>query len=114
MRWIWRSCRRQEARPETWWTGSNTWTGCSGTRDPEAFTDQDRLDVGRDASAHLSHGHGIHHCLGASLARLEGRIVLDMLLERFSQIGLRGDTPRFRPGIVFRGLDALPVRGTTA
>ena len=40
--------------------------------------------------------------------------MLDMLLERFSQIGLRGDTPRFRPGIVFRGLDALPVHGTTA
>ena len=82
----------------------------AANRDPEAFDDPDRLDVGRRASAHLSLGRGIHHCLGAQLARLEGRIVLEMLLERFSEIRLLGDTPRFRTGIVFRGLEALPVR----
>ena len=76
----------------------------AANRDPEVFTDPDRLDVGRGASAHLSFGHGIHHCLGASLARLDGRIVLEMLLERFSTIGLLADTARFRTGIVFRGL----------
>ena len=82
----------------------------SANRDPDAFEDPDRLDVGRGASSHLSLGRGIHHCLGAVLARLEGRIVLEMLLERFASIGLLDDWPRFRTGIVFRGLCSLPLR----
>ena len=86
----------------------------AANRDPAAFEDPDRLDVGRDASSHLALGRGIHHCLGAPLARLEGRIVLEMLLERFSEVGLLADTPRFRTGIVFRGLHALPLRCTKA
>ena len=51
-------------------------------RDPDVFEDPDRLDVGRSQGSHLSFGRGIHHCLGAPLARLEGRIVLEMLLAR--------------------------------
>ena len=82
----------------------------SANRDPEAFADPDRLDVGRGDTAHLSFGRGIHHCLGAPLARLEGRIVLEMLLERFPRIALRDDRPRFRKSIVLRGLRSLPVR----
>ena len=74
------------------------------------FDDPDRLDVGRGDRSHLSFGRGIHHCIGAPLARLEGRIVLEMLLERFSQISLRGEQPRFRNSIVLRGLESLPVR----
>ena len=81
----------------------------AGNRDPDAFDDPDRLDVGRDAHAHLSLGRGIHHCLGAPLARLEARIALEMLLERFPRIGLRAGTPRFRTSIVIRGLHALPL-----
>ncbi|MXW84932.1 MAG: cytochrome P450 [Boseongicola sp. SB0667_bin_21] len=86
----------------------------SANRDPDAFEDPDRFDVGRGASSHLSLGRGIHHCLGAPLARLEGRLVLEMLLERFASIRLLDDRPRFRTGIVFRGLYGLPLRCTPA
>ena len=82
----------------------------SANRDADAFADPDRLDVGRGEAAHLSFGRGIHHCLGAPLARLEGRIVLEMLLERFPRIELRGGRPRFRKSIVLRGLRSLPLR----
>ena len=82
----------------------------AANRDPEVFVDPERLDVGRRQGAHLSFGRGIHHCLGAALARLEGRIVLGMLLERFPRMGLLGQRPRFRKGLVLRGLQSLPVR----
>ena len=82
----------------------------AANRDPEVFENPDRLDVGRGQISHLSFGRGIHHCLGAALARLEGRIVFEMLLERFSRIDLLDARPRFRQGIVLRGLDALRVR----
>ena len=82
----------------------------AANRDPEVFPDPDRLDVGRCADGHLSFGSGIHHCLGAPLARLEGRIVIEMLLERFRSMKLVGHPPRFRPGVVLRGLESLPVR----
>ena len=82
----------------------------AANRDPDVFEDPDRLDIGRSEGAHLSFGRGIHHCIGAPLARLEGRIVLETLLERFSRIDLLGPRPRFRDGIVLRGLQSLPVR----
>ena len=82
----------------------------AANRDPEAFADPDRLDVGRSSGAHLSFGRGIHHCLGAALARLQGRIVLETLLERFSHIALLEERPRFRKGLVLRGLESLKVR----
>ena len=65
----------------------------AANRDPEVFVNPDRLDVGRNQGSHLSFGSGIHHCLGAPLARLEGRIVLETLLERFSSINLLTDRP---------------------
>ena len=82
----------------------------AANRDPDAFEAPDRLDVARSGRAHLSLGRGIHHCLGAPLARLEGRIALEMLLERFPRIGLRTGRPRFRPSVVIRGLRSLPLR----
>ena len=82
----------------------------AANRDPDVFENPDELDVGRGDRSHLSFGRGIHHCLGAPLARLEGRIVLEMLLERFSQISLLDGQPRFRNSIVLRGLESLPVR----
>ena len=82
----------------------------AANRDPDVFEDPDRLDVERSQGSHLSFGRGIHYCLGAPLARLEGRIVLEMLLERFSQIDLLAERPRFRKGIVLRGLESLTVR----
>ena len=86
----------------------------AANRDPDAFDDPDRLDVGRDQGPHLSFGRGIHHCLGAPLARLEGRIALEMLLERFAEIGLATYRPRFRRTIVLRGLESLPIRCAAA
>ena len=82
----------------------------AANRDPAAFDDPDRLDVGRGRRPYVSLGRGIHHCLGASLARLEGRIALEMLLERCPRIALGAGPVRFRSSIVIRGLHALPLR----
>ena len=76
----------------------------------DIFEDPDRLDVGRNQGPHLSFGRGIHHCLGAPLAHLEGRIVLEMLLDRFSQMDFLAERPSFRKGIALRGLQSLTVR----
>ena len=82
----------------------------AANRDPDVFEEPDRLDVGRAPCPHLSFGRGIHHCLGASLARLEARIAFQMLLERFARIELLGGRPKFRDGILLRGLRSLPLR----
>ena len=82
----------------------------AANRDPEAFSEPDRLDIGRTGRPSISMGRGIHHCLGAGLARLEARIALQMLLERFSRIDLLDPRPRFRPNVVLRSLCSLPLR----
>jgi cytochrome P450 len=86
----------------------------AANRDPAYFTDPDRFDITRDPAAtasHLAFGHGIHHCLGAPLARMEGAIALRALLRRFPDLRLDGEsgTPVWRPSLL-RGLDTLPVR----
>ena len=78
-------------------------------RDPGQFEDPDGLDVGREGNSHISFGRGIHACIGAPLARLEARIAIEVLLERFSSIRLSGPPPEFRSSIVLRGLETLPV-----
>ena len=70
------------------------WVLCvtsSANRDPDRFADPDRLDVGRDAGGHVAFGHGIHYCLGAPLARLEGEIAFGALLARFPGLSLAVD-----------------------
>ena len=76
------------------------------------FDDPDRLDVGRGASPLMSFGAGIHFCLGAPLARAEGQVVFDRLLDRFPVIepAWGDERPRYRDSIVLRGLESLPVR----
>ncbi len=74
----------------------------------------DRLDVTRQPRSHVAFGRGIHHCLGAPLALLEGRIVIEMLLERFASMRLLTDRPRFRNSVVLRGLESLPIAATPA
>ena len=86
----------------------------SANRDPEAFEEPDRLDVGRSGSSHISFGRGVHHCIGAPLARLEGRIVLEVLLERYSSMRLLDERPAYRGGVVLRGLESLPVAAVPA
>jgi pimeloyl-[acyl-carrier protein] synthase len=81
----------------------------SANRDPEVFGQPDRLDIRRHGTSLLAFGRGIHHCLGAPLARLEARIVFETLLERFTEIRLLTADPPFRDNIVLRGLEALPI-----
>jgi cytochrome P450 len=79
-------------------------------RDPDAFAEPDRLQVSRpDAVRHLSFSLGIHHCLGAPLARLEGRVALEELTCRHPGLELAG-TPVRRPQLVLRGFESVPVR----
>ena len=83
--------------------------GGSANRDPDAFENPDQLDFNRPKQDHISFGRGIHYCLGAVLARLEGRIAFEMLLERFDALRLLTGCPAFRNSIVLRGLESLPV-----
>ena len=60
----------------------------SANRDPAQFPDPDRLDLRRDTSGHVAFGHGVHHCLGAPLARMEAEVALGALLARFPRTSL--------------------------
>ncbi len=84
----------------------------SANRDPGRYPAPDRLDVGRDAGGNLAFGHGIHHCLGAPLARMEGEIAFAGLLSRFPAMTLAvpPDSLRWRPSTLIHGLETLPVR----
>ncbi|GAA2915127.1 cytochrome P450 [Streptosporangium fragile] len=83
----------------------------AANRDPEVFSDPDTLDVRRDDNPHISFGRGIHHCLGAALARLEGKIALRTLLRRYPDIGLAVSRQqiRYKSALIVRGLEELPV-----
>jgi cytochrome P450 len=81
----------------------------AANRDPERFDHPDQLDLRRGDNAPLSFGWGIHHCLGAALARMEGEVVFRALAERFESVELTSESVEWRPGITLRGLAALPV-----
>ena len=83
-------------------------------RDPDRFTDPDRLDLTRRDNQHLGYGHGIHYCIGAPLARLEGQAALATLLTRLPDLTLATtpDNLRWRGGLIMRGLRDLPVTFT--
>jgi cytochrome P450 len=78
----------------------------AANRDPQAFPDPDRLDVSRAAANHLAFGRGVHYCLGAPLARLEGRLVFEALLPRLDTMRL-AEEPRYRDQVTLRGLESL-------
>jgi cytochrome P450 len=81
----------------------------SANRDEAAFEAPERFDVGRDPNPHLAFGHGLHHCLGASLARTEIRIVFEELLDRFSRFELDGPVEWARSN-KHNGIRHLPIR----
>jgi cytochrome P450 len=83
----------------------------SANADQAHFPDPDRLDTGRTENRHLAFGLGPHYCLGAPLARLEGRIALGSLVRRFPNLRLAvpPDGLHWRPGLNLRGLRSLPV-----
>jgi len=83
----------------------------SANRDATQFEKADVLDLGRERNRHLAFGQGIHYCLGAPLARLEGQIALRRLLDRVPTLRLAvpESSLRWRKGLNLRGLEALPV-----
>ena len=84
----------------------------SANRDPRRFNDPHTLDVRRPASGHLAFGHGIHHCLGAPLARVEARTAFAALLNGFPamRLAVGSEELRWRNSTMIRGLESLPVR----
>ncbi|MFF9146292.1 cytochrome P450 [Streptomyces sp. NPDC014861] len=83
-------------------------------RDPDRFGAPDTLDLARKDNQHLGYGHGIHYCLGAPLARLEGQTALATLLTRLPdlRLGVDPEELRWRGGLIMRGLRTLPVEFT--
>lgn len=83
----------------------------SANRDEERFVRPDSLEITREPNRHLAFGLGIHYCLGAALARLEGQIAIGTLLRRFPDLRLEVKSERllWRSGLVLRGLRELPV-----
>jgi cytochrome P450 len=88
------------------------WFISSANRDPEAFTQPDGFDITRDPNPHVAFGSGVHHCLGATLARVEGQEVFKALAERFPSLHLETEVLEYQPSITFRSLKSLPVAWT--
>jgi cytochrome P450 len=81
----------------------------AANRDPAQFLDPDRLDIARADNRHLSFANGPHFCLGAPLARLEGKIAIGRLVRRLPDLRLDTDIVQWRPNPRLRGLVSLPV-----
>jgi pimeloyl-[acyl-carrier protein] synthase len=79
-------------------------------RDPACFPHPDRLDLARADNRHIAFGLGIHFCLGAPLARVEGQIAIGTLVRRLPKLALDVDQPEYRQSLTLRGLKTLPIR----
>ena len=83
----------------------------AANRDPAVFQDPDRFDIMREPNDHLGLGEGIHFCVGAAPARVQAKVAVQMLLERFPHLRLLdGWMPRYSGGAFGRGLAELPMR----
>jgi cytochrome P450 PksS len=85
------------------------WIISSANRDPEVFDEPDTFHITRSPNRHVSFGSGVHHCLGATLARLEGQEAFKALAERFDALHLETEELAYQPSITFRSLKSLPV-----
>ena len=85
------------------------WFISSANRDPNVFAEPDRFDISRQPNPHVAFGNGVHHCLGATLARVEGQEVFKALAERFPRMQLATEELEYQPSITFRSLKSLPV-----
>ena len=85
------------------------WVMTAANRDPRAFPEPDRFRIDRHPNPHVSFGGGIHFCLGAALARVEGQELFRALAERFSTLELKTPEPEYQPSIQFRSLRELRV-----
>lgn len=83
----------------------------AANHDPEVFSRPEQLDLTRRDASHVAFGRGVHHCLGAPLARAEARLAFTTLLQRFPLLALQTQTPAFKDNVVLRGLRALPLSG---
>ncbi|HTO87531.1 MAG TPA: cytochrome P450, partial [Thermoanaerobaculia bacterium] len=81
----------------------------AANRDDRRFPDGDRFDIHRDVGQHLTFGYGIHFCLGAALARVEGRVALEEVLKRFPEWEVDCEHARLAPTSTVRGWETLPV-----
>ena len=81
----------------------------SANRDPRRYEDPDVFDIHRKDTQHLTFGFGLHFCLGASLARLEGRVALDELLNRFPEWDLDPEGMKLAPTSTVRGWESMPI-----
>ncbi|MEA2408080.1 MAG: hypothetical protein QOE69_2199 [Thermoleophilaceae bacterium] len=85
----------------------------SANRDERRFPDPDRFDISREPKRHLAFGEGIHHCIGAPLARLEGQIVIETILAEMPDYRLIGMPTRL-PNNIVRGYTSMPARTSSA
>jgi cytochrome P450 len=85
------------------------WFISSANRDPDAFADPASFDITRNPNQHVAFGSGTHHCLGATLARVEGQEVFKALAERFPHLQAQTTNLEYQPSITFRSLKTLPV-----
>jgi cytochrome P450 len=81
----------------------------SANRDPAKFPAADTFDITRHPNPHVAFGSGIHHCLGATLARLEGQEAFKALAQRFQGLQLEQDTLDYQPSVTFRSIKRMPV-----
>lgn len=81
----------------------------AANRDPRRYADPDTFDIHRDNISHVTFGKGLHYCLGANLARLEGRVALDELLNRFPEWDIDYDTAQLAPTSTVRGWERLRI-----
>ena len=85
------------------------WIISSANRDPDKFENSDTMDISRWPNPHVAFGSGIHHCLGATIARVEGQEVFSALAERYPNMELATHEREYQPSITFRSMKDLPV-----